>query len=239
MVDDIPISAQATKAINSKAIKVWDILTRVFHWALVVSFFLAWLTMNLGWLTAHKITGYFILFLLLYRILWGLVGSSTARFTQCIKGPREVGRYLRRALNMHDDYHPGHPGHPGHNPAGAWMVLVFLLVLLAQVLTGLFANNDLGFAGPLADSVLKETSDFLTRLHGLLFNVLLVLTWLHLVAVLFYVFVKGQNLVLAMITGKKPQEQAGDTGSLFFASSQRALLTLVLALVLPLYLFLR
>ncbi len=211
-------------------IKIWDIPTRLFHWLLVLAIFSCWLTMEMRWLDAHLYSGLFVLLLLTYRLIWGVIGARTARFSDFVKWPWRAVRYLIKSFNKHDDYHAG------HNPAGGWMVILFLVIILSQVITGLFANDDVGFSGPLADLVIKESSDTATHWHGLIFNILLGLIWIHLVIVFFYVLVKQQNLVKAMISGKKPVFQAGDIGKLFFVSNLRALATLLFAIAIPLLL---
>lgn len=213
---------------NTK-VKVWDISTRLFHWLLVVSIFLCWFTMENRWLMAHQITGYFILLLFVYRLIWGVIGARTARFTDFIKWPWHAVKYLIASFNKHDDYHAG------HNPAGGWMVVFFLLCIFTQIFTGLFANDDVGFSGPLADWVVKDWSDFATQIHALLFDFLLILIWLHLVVVFFYVIVKKQNLVKAMVTGKKPCSQAGEISQLFFVSHFRIGIAVFIAASLPGY----
>lgn len=210
---------------DSGKVKVWDLPTRVFHWSLVLSVFACWFTIENRWILAHQVSGAAVLGLLIFRLLWGIVGSRTAKFTDFVKWPWTAARYLWSSLHKHDDYHTG------HNPAGGWMVIAVLVILGFQGITGLFANNDLGFSGPLADHVSKDTSDKATQLHVLNFNLILALVWLHLIAVFLYVLVKRQNLVRAMITGKKPVEQAGKDNSVAFASPWTIAATLIVSAV--------
>lgn len=133
-----------------------------------------------------------LLALLVFRIGWGLIGSTTARFRDFLHPPRTVLAYLRNGAGMY----------AGHNPAGGLMVIALILVLLAQAVTGLFANDGLHFSGPLALLVGDDASTRLTAVHSTIFNVILLLVWSHVVAVGFYLFVKGHNLVKAMVTGK-------------------------------------
>ena len=118
------------------------------------------------------------------------------------------------------------------------MVIAMLALLITQVALGLFANDEIGFYGPLADKVHKQSSDLATKLHGQLFNVLIVFIWLHLVAVFFYVLVKRQNLLKAMIEGKKPTYQAGDISLVYFVPRWRILAVSIVAIALPLILIL-
>ena len=173
---------------------VWDISTRIFHWTIVVLVALSWFSADQGFMRVHLWSGLTLLTLLLFRVLWGLFGSTTSRFVDFLHPPRKVVAYLR-----------GHEKalYAGHNPAGGWMVAVMIGVLLAQVLTGLFSNDGLHFTGPLALWVSDDVSTRITGLHGTIFNIILVLVWLHVVAVGFYLLVRNHNLVRAMVTGRK------------------------------------
>ena len=215
-----------------RTIKVWDIATRAFHWALVLGVFVCWLSAEYRWMVVHQVSGVSVLGLLLFRLIWGFVGASTARFASFVKSPQAAARYAFASMVKLKDI-----AHAGHNPAGGLMVLGFLAILLAQTFTGLIANNDLGFAGPLADLVSKGISDDASRLHGLLFDLLLVMIWLHLLAVGFYVLVKGHNLLLAMWNGRKTRAEAGEPGALHFASRRTLAMAAGAALVAVIWLY--
>lgn len=212
------------------SVKVWDMATRIFHWAIVICVAGAWVTMENRWILAHEIFGYTLLTLVVFRLLWGFLGSTTARFSHFMTSPNKAIRYLRASLQSSAEHHSG------HNPAGAWMVIVLLSLLLFQTISGLYSNNDLGFTGPLADNVTKEISDLFTKLHGWSFNFILAAVWLHVVAVFFYVFVKKDNLVKAMFTGKKPKKQAGAYQNLKFIHPFKALMILLLSSILVVWL---
>ena len=139
-----------------------------------------------------------MLALLLFRLAWGLFGSTTARFSNFLHPPRQVLGYLK-GLKDGDRLL-----YAGHNPAGGLMVMAMILVLLGQALTGLFANDGLHFNGPLALLIRPRPPTSMTSLHRLIFNAILVLIWCHVVAVGFYLLVKRDNLVLPMLTGRKP-----------------------------------
>jgi cytochrome b len=145
----------------------------------------------------HYLSGYTVLTLVLFRIGWGLIGSDTARFSHFLRSPLAALRHLRdlRRRELEPE--------TGHNPAGGWMVLVLLLLLLAQPLTGLFADSGYGDYGPLAKKVPAETSDWLTGLHHRNFKLILAAASLHVLAVAAYALLKGQNLVRPMLTGRK------------------------------------
>ena len=139
-----------------------------------------------------------ILTLLLFRMVWGFVGSRESRFITFIRGPSEVFRYATTLLRS-DSTH-----YLGHNPLGGWSIIAMLFALLIQAGTGLFANDDIVTEGPLFDWVGKAASDWLTKVHKLNQQVIIALVCVHVAAVLFYFFYKRQNLILPMITGVKP-----------------------------------
>ncbi|MFW6322134.1 MAG: cytochrome b/b6 domain-containing protein [Guyparkeria sp.] len=178
-----------------RRVRVWDLPIRVFHWALVGLIAGLYLTGAVfdRYLNWHMYLGVTVGGLVIFRLLWGLWGSETARFARFVPGPRRLWRYLRRG----DRAHAG----PGHSPLGALSVLALLLLLAAQVGTGLFAHDDAFNEGPFHDLVSSDTADALTALHKQLFYVLLGFIVLHVMAVLFHVFVKRQDLLRAMITG--------------------------------------
>lgn len=201
-------------------VQVWDAPTRLFHWAIVILVFVSWLSVDQGFMTVHLCSGLALLALLVFRIGWGLIGSTTARFRDFLHPPRTVLAYLRNGAGMY----------AGHNPAGGLMVIALILVLLAQAVTGLFANDGLHFSGPLALLVGDDASTRLTAVHSTIFNVILLLVWSHVVAVGFYLFVKGHNLVKAMVTGKKPHAHVPAEARITFTHSYIALLLLLLVL---------
>jgi cytochrome b len=186
-------------------ILVWDLPLRLFHWLLALLVVVSVTSATIGGnaMQFHMLSGYTILALVLFRILWGFLGSTHARFASFVRGPVAVFSYLR-ALTRHDAER-----HLGHNPAGAWSVIFMLLVLLAQAATGLFANDDISTEGPLAKLVSKALSDRITGVHHLNSKILYALIGLHLSAVAFYLIHKRENLVTPMLTGFK--DAAGDS----------------------------
>jgi cytochrome b len=203
-------------------VQVWDAPTRLFHWIVVILVFVSWFSADQGFMKVHLCSGLTLLALLLFRIGWGLVGSTTARFGDFLHPPRAVIGYLK-------DLRGGEKHlYAGHNPAGGLMVAAMIAALLAQAVTGLFANDGLHFSGPLALLVSDDASNWLTELHALIFNVILLLVWCHVVAVGFYLFVKGNNLVRAFITGKKPRTHVPADARIVFTKLYVALLLLIL-----------
>ena len=183
---------------------VWDWPLRVCHALLVVCVAGAWATHYAGleWFDWHRWFGYTSLVLVVFRLAWGFVGPVHARFRSFVRGPRAIARYLRGT---------GAWRHPaGHNPLGALSVLALLGVMLVQAATGLFANDDVASTGPFVGWVSQASSDALTRLHRLNSNVLLALIAFHLLAVVYSELVRGQRLVRAIVTGRKPGAEGID-----------------------------
>ncbi len=203
--------------------RVWDVPTRLFHWLVVLLIVASYVTVQLNWMDLHLLSGYAMLTLLLFRIVWGFVGSDTSRFGRFLKSPVAGLRHLAKFGQKGPD------DEVGHNEAGGWMVLAMLLVLCVQVGTGLFSNDDGATYGPLTNLVSKETSDRLSGYHGLNFYVLLTLIVLHVLAIIAYAVVKRHDLVRPMITGKKKLPAA--TRAPRMASPLLALAVLVVAVL--------
>ena len=209
------------------SMKVWDAPTRLFHWALVLLIALSYFTIkyasgaNIVFLTnLHKLSGYTLLTLLLFRLAWGFVGSETSRFSHFLRSPLEGLRHLRHFSRREPD------DQVGHNAAGGWMVLVLLVTLAVQAVTGLFTFNDVP-EGPLGGMVSENTAYWLTAVHAANFNVILILIVLHVLAVAAYAVVKRQNLLRPIITGRK--RLPGATRQPRMASPLRAVLLVLLA----------
>jgi cytochrome b len=187
-------------------IRVWDIPIRLFHWLLVMSVIGLFVTGKLGgnWMIWHERIGYFVLGLLLFRLIWGVVGSTHARFVNFVRGPRAVWSYVRTLFGKaRCELESGATQSVGHNPLGALSVIVMLCVLLFQVVSGLFADDDILLRGPYASMVGSEWSSLLTKLHKWNSDVILVLIAIHILAILFYTYVKKESLIKPMITGLK------------------------------------
>lgn len=185
---------QQSGADTETRVYVWDPALRLFHWALtgLVGFNLyTGLTGGLWQMDWHRYSGYAILTLVLFRLVWGLAGGRHARFRDFVRGPRTVLAYLR-----------GDWSGQGHTPLGGWSVVAMLAALLVQAGSGLFASDDIFAKGPLADKVGEATVRSLTALHDLNGSILMALIGLHLTAVAFY-SLRGRDLVRAMITGRR------------------------------------
>ena len=217
-----------------KKVRVWDLPVRLFHWTLVILLATSYFSGRAGgdWMKLHFWSGYAILTLLLFRIAWGFVGSTTARFSHFVKGPVSWFAYLRDLLTGRRTYDVG------HNPVGGIMVLLLIFAVLAQAIAGLFsADTDLGTVnGPLANAIADKWVDRLTSFHTFWVNVIWCLVALHVLAAITYLVWKRQNLIGAMFTGHKPLEHVAEAGkpapTLAFASGGLALLLLIAALAI-------
>ena len=178
----------------SRGVRVWDLPTRIVHWSLAALVILLWWTSKSDGIALHKLLGFALLALLAFRLWWGFFGGETARFSDFLKGPHAIAAYLRS----------GAAASRGHNPLGALSVLTLLVLLFAESGLGLFAIDEDGLeAGPLSSYVSFDTAQLAAHYHALLFDVLVGFIALHIVAVLVYLAL-GQNLIAAMITGRKP-----------------------------------
>ncbi|MQY50577.1 cytochrome B [Rhodocyclus tenuis] len=186
-----------------RRIKLWDLPTRIFHWSLFALVSAALVSGEIGGnaIEWHGKFGLAIVGLVVFRLVWGFVGSTYARFAQFFPSPASIAAYLR-----------GQWHGLGHNPVGALSAFALLALVLAQALGGLFSNDDIAFRGPLFDLVGKDLSDTISGLHSLAGNVLIAFIALHVAAIIFYKRVKKNNLVLPMITGwKDVPEGAGES----------------------------
>ncbi|MCL2913382.1 cytochrome b/b6 domain-containing protein [Shewanella corallii] len=180
----------------SASVKVWDFPTRLFHWALVALIGGLWWTADAGEMEWHMVLAYSLGALLLFRVIWGFIGSDTSRFRDFVHGPRTVIGYASSLKTR------GVTPHSGHNPLGGYMVVVMLLAIAAQFTTGLFATDDVFTEGPLYAYVSSNTADWMTWVHKKNFDFILVLVGLHVLAVLVHMF-KGDALLGAMFTGRR------------------------------------
>lgn len=180
-------------------VKVWDMCLRLFHWSLAILFALSAYSAfqdKFGiYADMHFYAGYTILILVVWRLLWGFVGSETARFSTFVGSPKAAIIHLRAMIT-------GTPySEVGHSPLAGYSVLLMLLLLLAQATMGLFATDGMIFSGPLSREVSGALSSDLTKWHKLLGLTLIYLIGLHIFVICLYGFVKKTNLVWPMIVG--------------------------------------
>jgi len=178
--------------------RLWDLPIRLVHWSFVLLLPALWGTAETGRIDLHKTLGLIMLGLVVFRLLWGLYGSSTARFASFVKGPRAVIGYLRTLR-------AGHSETPaGHNPLGGWSVILLLSLLALQSVIGLFTIDVDGIeSGPLNYLVSYDAGDVLREAHELVFNLIVATVALHIAAIVFYAVVKKDRLVPPMVTGSR------------------------------------
>ncbi len=221
----------STSSPDRSTVKVWDGPTRLFHWSLVILIALSYVTRKVSPdLVWHMRIGYAILVLITFRVLWGFVGSSTSRFGSFAYAPWTAIRYgidfvLRRPRPF-----------LGHNPLGGTVVFIFLALIAAQGLTGLFSYDDHTdlHGGPLASKISEAAVAAATRWHVWLFDILLIVIALHILASFAYAFWKREDLVRPMVTGTKRSAPFEDQAEARIASPLLALLCLVLAVAIVL-----
>jgi cytochrome b len=223
---------------KSGDVQAWDLPTRLFHWSLVLSLLCAWLSYryanalgdhNLVW---HKWNGYFILTLLVWRLIWGFTGSATSRLASFVTWPWEAARYGLDLVRGRDRHFLG------HNPLGTYMIMALFAAVGAQAMIGLFTveHNDLT-AGPLYRLVSEPTWQKLSKWHLWTFYwVILPLIGIHITANTLYGLVKKDPLIRAMVTGKKPEADYEDSSGIAIApgTNRKALIVLAAAIVIVL-----
>ena len=181
-----------------RPVRVWDRPTRVFHWVLVVLFIVCYVSGDRGRFDIHIIAGQALLILVVARIIWGFVGSDTARFRHFLRPPGDVMAHVRSL----GERRPGHD--TGHNPLGGLSVVLMLFVLVVHMVSGLFAVDVDGWnEGPLSHVVNYEAARNASGVHAVTVDILLVLVGLHVAAVGFHWLYKRDNLILPMVTGRK------------------------------------
>jgi cytochrome b len=182
-----------TMTVSKNLIRVWDLPTRLFHWALAGAVLGSFISVKIGGnaMIWHGRFGYAVLTLLLFRLVWGFIGPRYARFSGFIRGPAAIVREIRG----------GHLRAPGHSPLGAVSVIALIMSLGVQATLGLFSTDEIAFDGPLAKHVSNDWVAIATRLHQASEWLLLGLIALHIAAIIFYYRVKKRDLVQPMLTG--------------------------------------
>ncbi len=184
-----------------KEIKVWDLPVRVFHWTLVLAVAVAWVSED-HWMQVHSYAGYLVAGLLLFRLIWGLIGPRYARFSDFVRPPGEVTTYLKEMVTFRAQRHIG------HNPAGGAMIVALLTCLLLAVVTGLaaYGAEGNGLAAPWFSGVGEFWKEALEEIHEFFANSTLLLAAIHVGGVLLGSWLHDENLVRAMINGHKRAE---------------------------------
>jgi len=188
----------ASRHQRERAVKIWDVPTRLFHWTLALAVLAAYLAHDFLTIQRHMQIGYLVLTLVAFRLVWGVVGSETSRFWNFVPTPRSTAGYVRGLLRGRP------PKTVGHNPLGSMLIYLMLVLVAFQATTGLFANDAIFSEGPLAKLVSDDTSDLLTDWHEQSFWILVGCIAVHVTANSLYELVFRQPLIRAMITGTKP-----------------------------------
>lgn len=204
---------------NNK-IKVWDLPTRVFHWGMILLLGCLWWTADAGEMDWHQVLAYSLMIFIIFRLIWGVIGSDTSRFSHFIKHPKTVLDYMKQTK------HRGVTSSVGHNPLGGYMVITLILLVSTQLISGLFTTDEVFTEGPLYPFVSSDTGSLMTWIHRKVFYVMLGLASIHVLAVIYH-SIKGDSVIAPMITGYK---QVSDKGQLApkFKPILMALLLLVL-----------
>jgi cytochrome b len=203
MTIETPGIASGSTHLTAK-VRVWDLPTRLFHWALVALVIAMVWTGWTGKLELHMTLGQAVLSLVLFRLVWGFTGNRYARFSAFVTGPMACLRYLGSLFSSSGDKHVG------HNPAGGYATLAMLLLLAVQAGSGLFTSDDIFTDGPLFSKVSSDTGALLSTVHRRTIWILLGVIGLHLLANLFYLVVKKNDLISPMVTGRKLAPRAAD-----------------------------
>ena len=205
-------------------VRVWDLPVRLFHWVLVALLLFQVVSGKVGGrlIEWHLYCGYEVFVLVVFRVLWGFAGSSSARFASFLARPAAALRFGVRLLSRRAETYAG------HNPLGGWMVVALLVSLALQVGTGLLSNDGIATDGPLAAFVSIEVSDRLTELHRWNFWVVVVLAAVHTAAALYHWLVLEEDLIAGMVTGER--QLAASQAPAVFAGPWRAALVLGVAL---------
>lgn len=203
-------------------IRVWDLPTRLFHWSLVLLIVFSFVSVKVGgnWMRWHFYSGYCILALISFRVVWGFFGGRYARFRSFLFSPRQILDYVKGV--------PGAVKTLGHNPLGSLSVFGLLAVVALQAVTGLFSNDDIAEEGPLVKFVSNATSNLITSIHHWNEKLIIALVLAHIGAVLFYLLGKRENLIKPMLSGDKETEDDGPPCRDDWSLRLRALVFLVI-----------
>ncbi|WP_440055157.1 cytochrome b/b6 domain-containing protein [Pseudoalteromonas sp. T1lg65] len=199
--------------------KVWDGFIRGFHWLLVASLITLYISGEEGMMELHFVTGYVLLALMATRIIWGFIGSDTAKLRALFHKPKAI----LQAIHSKQD-------HVGHNAAGSLMVLLFFVLILVQLVSGLMTTDDILVEGPLYQYVSGDMSELAGSIHHLVIDLLIIAIVVHIAAIVVY-RIKGKNLVKTLLTGKNekplpaPKMKAGWVAYVIFLTLAALILT--------------
>lgn len=201
-------------------VKVWDGFIRCFHWFLVASIAVLYVSIEEGMIELHFVAGFFTLALIITRLIWGIIGSKTAKLSALIYSPKAVLSNLKKNTDT-----------LGHSASGSYMVLLFFVLILLQLFSGMMSSDGILTDGPLAKYISSDTIDLATDLHHLNFDILMYAIVIHVLAIVIY-RLKGKRLVKAMITGEKEVVKAPEQAVMTKASWPAWLIFISLLLLL-------
>lgn len=213
----------------TKKLFVWDLPVRLFHWLLLISLLSAWYTSNgeRDLIDYHLKIGYFTLGLIIFRIMWGIFGTQYAKFSQFFPTKAKLLSYLNKSKQNQVDTTVG------HNPLGGLMIILMLLLILSQAISGLFMNDDVFTTGPYYESVNSSIQKFMSLIHHNVFDIILFVSVVHIGAIFYYLFAKKINLIVPMFTGYK----STDNNEASSIKSSKLLLALVIILLIVVFLY--
>lgn len=205
---------------------IWDLPLRIFHWSLVLTLGGLWFTseQDNGYFEYHFLLGYIALGLVIFRLVWGFIGTKHSLFRNFVTSHTELRGYLQSTSQTY----------AGHNPAGSLMVVFMLTTILAQAVSGLFLTDDIIYSAPYYGTVGEGLEQIFNLVHRNGFNVILAAIVLHIAAVLYYEMVKKQALVGAMMHGKKSAKLISKDSAI---KRSKLLMALFLALVVAAFVY--
>ncbi|MBU2871605.1 cytochrome b/b6 domain-containing protein [Colwellia sp. E2M01] len=201
---------------------IWDLPLRIFHWCFAFTIFGSWYTAENkdDYIDLHMQLGYVALGLIIFRVLWGIIGPKHARFSQFIPSPKTLITYLKKS--------DAKQATPGHNPLGALMVITMIILITLQAVSGLFIDDDIFSSGPYNGAVSDGIENIMSFIHHNTFNFMIAAIVMHISAIFFYWIIKKQNLVLPMITGKKSAKEVNASDAI---PNSKLLLGIVIAVL--------
>ncbi|QQX81479.1 cytochrome b/b6 domain-containing protein [Shewanella sp. KX20019] len=213
---------------NIVKVKVWDVPTRLFHWGMLCLLGGLWWTAESGEMEWHQLLAYSLMILLGMRLLWGFIGSDTAKFSHFVRSPKTVFNYLQKTKQH------GISASIGHNPIGGYMVVALISLVTLQLVTGLFATDEIFTEGPLYATVKDDTALWLTWLHKQNFDLILILAAIHVLAVGVHMF-KGDKIIAAMFSGYKRLPSELEQPLVFASVVKAAIIVMVIGVLVVNY----
>jgi len=215
---------------KSKQDLIWDLPLRLFHWLFAISILASWYTSEQEgeMIELHMQLGYFILGLVIFRLIWGFAGTKHSRFSEFFPTPSKIINYLRESETDHQIKYAG------HNPLGSLMVFLMILLIVLQAVSGLFINDDIFSSGPYYGILSAEMEKTMTFIHHNTFNVMIGAIVMHVLAIVYYRLKMKTDLVTPMITGKKSEYEIDSNDAI---SHSRLLAAIVIAIAVAAFVY--